>query len=107
MADPFTQGFGRMMADGGMAAGGDTRSTGEQNRNGQTIRLLRQFKHGDGNDYMRVPPSWRFPKLALQAMYSYWHCGNKVNNIPLMRFLEHQDLKHLGARAPPTHGGIR
>ena len=79
----------------------------QREKNGQTMRLLRQFKHGNGNDYRRVPPSWQFPRLALQGMYSYWHCGDEVNNIPPMKFLERRDLKHLGRRAPSTYWEIQ
>ena len=70
------------------------------NNNGQgvTVRLHAQFVHSDGKT-RRVPPSWTFPKLNLQPMYVYWHCGDPTNNIPPAKHLMTCDVNFLGKGA--------
>jgi hypothetical protein len=62
-------------------------------------RLHRQYSHPDGK-HRRVPPSWTFPKLSLQSMYQYWHCGDESRHIPAMKFLVASDVDFLGKKAP-------
>lgn len=61
-------------------------------------RLHRQYLHSDGK-HRRVPPSWKFPKLSLQGMYQYWHCGDESKHVPPMKFLVASDVNFLGKRA--------
>ena len=65
------------------------------------LRLARQYNHG-GNVYRRVPRDWKFPKLGLQPMYAYWHCGNENDNIPPIKWLQCSDVAHVGKRARAT-----
>lgn len=58
-------------------------------------RLHVQYKHSDGK-YRRVPPSWVFPKVGLQVMYQYWHCGDESNRIPPIKFFANSDVDFLG-----------
>jgi len=62
------------------------------------VRLVRQYKHADGK-YRRAPPSWCFPKLNMQPMYQYWHCGDANKHIVPMKFFERSDVDFLGSRA--------
>ena len=55
----------------------------------------------------RVPTGWKFPKLGLQGMYLYWHSGDEAKNIPPMKFLEPNDVKHLGKRSRTSLGEVR
>ena len=89
----------QMIANGIVTRGGnESNPSGAERRRSRSARLLREFKHGE-NNYRRVPPGWKFPKLNLQAMYLYWHCGDECGNIPRMKFLDKSDVKHLGKRA--------
>ena len=65
------------------------------------MRLLGEFKHGN-DDYRRVPSTWKFPSLSLQPMHTYWHCGNNSETLSPMKFLEPQDLVHMGTSALET-----
>ena len=71
------------------------------NPSSPNLWLARQYNHGD-NVYRRVPKKWKFPKLGLQALYGYWHCGSKNDNIPPMKWLTSSDIAHLGKRPKPT-----
>ena len=62
------------------------------------MRLFCEYKHSDGC-YRRVPKGWKFPKLPLQQMYMYWHCGNEIQNIPPMKYFAARDVAHLRGRA--------
>ena len=48
------------------------------------------------------PRTGNIPKLGLQALYGYWHCGSENYNIPPMKWLTSSDIAHLGKRAKPT-----
>jgi hypothetical protein len=54
-----------------------------------------RLNHPDGK-HRQVPPSWTFPKLCLQSMYQYWHCGDESSHIPAMKFLVASDVDFLG-----------
>jgi hypothetical protein len=80
-------------------------STGEvtnnvDNRGGNdpTARLHRQYRHPDGKE-RRVPVSWQIPKLTVQSMYLYWHCGDETRQIPPMKYFHNSDVEHLGKSA--------
>ena len=57
-----------------------------------------QFEHDDG-EYRRVPSDWKFPRLPLQPMYTYWHCGDVEKDYPPIKFLERKDIAHISKRA--------
>jgi hypothetical protein len=65
------------------------------------MRLHHEYKHSDGV-YHRVPHSWSFPKLSIENMYTYWHCGDDVKNIPAMKYSCPSDVKHLGKLSART-----
>jgi hypothetical protein len=46
-----------------------------------------------------MPPTWQIPKLSLQPMYVYWHCGDDANRIPPMKQLHNSDVEYLGKSA--------
>jgi hypothetical protein len=81
----------RMMLEGGgfngPVAGGPrvNRPTPRHN-----MRLFQEYKHN--GKYRRVPSTWSFPKLPLQNMYVYWHCGDEEGKIPPMKYLESNDI---------------
>ena len=62
-------------------------------------RLHAQYKHSTDGKYRRVPSSWQFPKISLQAMYQYWHYGDAANNIPPAKYLQKSDVEYLGKAA--------
>lgn len=86
-------GFSAAGADG--TTGGGAVTLTEVRRD---VRLVRQYKHADGK-YRRAPPSWCFPKLNMQPMYQYWHCGDANKHIAPMKFFERSDVDFLGSRA--------
>ena len=57
--------------------------------------------------YRRVPWDWKFPKLGLQPMYAYWHCGNENDNIPPIKWLQCSDVDRVGKRARATLAKMR
>ena len=61
------------------------------------LRLIQEYKHSNGR-YRRVYPSWTFPKLTLQNMYLYWHCGDEEKHISPMIFFEKKDVDFLCKR---------
>lgn len=74
---------------------------GERNEEctaGAQIYKERKFEHPDGK-YRRVPRGWTFPKLGLQKLYVYWHCGDESKGIPPMKRLWTSDVDHIGKRA--------
>ena len=91
----------RMVQAGAIAAGTPAAGSTETTRNRTataTARLHRQYEHTDGK-HRRLPPSWSFPKLSLQSMYQYWHCGDESKHIPAMKFLVASDVGFVGKRA--------
>ena len=93
-----------LVRDGGGAfagtdAGSNRRDPTSRRRN---MRLQRQYTHSLDGKSRRVPPSWKFPKLELQNLYAYWHCGDETNNIPPMKYLDKYDVDFLGKRARST-----
>ena len=54
--------------------------------------------HPDGM-HRRVPPTWTFPMLALQHMYQLRHCGNKVKEIPPMKYFSRYDVSFPGIKS--------
>ena len=87
----------RIVQEGSISTGGGHSTSAAR----QNIRLVCEFKHGDGK-YRRVPPSWTFPSLQLQNMYLYWHCGVESLKIPPMKYFQHKDIDFLGKRASTT-----
>jgi hypothetical protein len=69
-------------ADGTNNVGGGHGANSSQST--ARLRLHYQFQHRDGKQ-RRVPPTWQIPKLSLQPMYVYWHCGDDANRIPPMK----------------------
>ena len=57
--------------------------------------------------YRHVPRDWKFPKLGLQPMYAYWHCGNENDNIPPLKWLQCSDVAHVGKRSRATLAEMR
>lgn len=80
--------------------------TPDNNPGTVTARLHRQFRHPDGK-MRRVPPTWDFPRLNLQAMYVYWHCGDEANHIPPAKQLLNSDVNFLGTRARTRMNELR
>jgi hypothetical protein len=62
-------------------------------------RLHTQYKHSTDGKHGRVPSSWQFPKISLQAMYQHWHYGDASNNIPPAKYLQKSDVEYLGKAA--------
>ncbi|KAL7542442.1 hypothetical protein ACHAWF_007176, partial [Thalassiosira exigua] len=86
----------RMLEEGARASStqaGSRRSTPTHN-----MRLRREYKHRDGV-YRRVPSNLAFPKLPLQGMYLYWHCGDEEHNIPPMKYFDNRDVDFICKRA--------
>ena len=87
-------------ADGAVAGGGNT--IGMRNN----ALLYPQYGHTDGKT-RRVPSTWTIPKLPIQQMYLYWHCGNEADKIPPMKFFKHHDISFLQKRAKSTMSELR
>lgn len=94
----------RMFAEGNVAVATSARRG--NNTPVHNLRLQRQYQHSPGV-YRRVPRGWNFPKLGLQGMYLYWHSGDEAKNIPPMKFLEPNDVKHLGKRSRSSLAEVR
>lgn len=97
----------QMVAEGGTSGSGSAAGRRSRERELHSMRLLRQYRHSDGQ-YKRVPVGWKFPvKLALQSLYAYWHIGDEVQHVPPMKYLENSDVNQLGKRARSTLSEIR
>ena len=47
------------------------------------------------------------PKVSLQAIYLYWHCGDEAEKIPPMKFFSNSDVRHLGKTMRVRLGELR
>ena len=56
--------------------------------------------------FHRVPEDWRFPTGTLHDIWMAFNCGDTVNNIPPIRSLNSDDVKHLDD-IPIPEGGKR
>lgn len=90
----LVSGFDLMMRGLGPTGGSAPAAASVSASQGAT-RLNRQYQHPDGK-MRRVPPTWSFPKLTLQPMYLYWHCGDESKQIPPAKHLLNSDVDFLG-----------
>jgi hypothetical protein len=51
--------------------------------------------HYYGNRFHRVPKEWRFPRCGVHDLWRQWWVGDSVRNIPPLRSIEYEDVKHL------------
>ncbi|KAL7543240.1 hypothetical protein ACHAXR_012557 [Thalassiosira sp. AJA248-18] len=52
------------------------------------------YEHDDGVR-RRVPSTYKFPMLGLEAMYVLWHCGDADEKISPMKLFQTADLEHV------------
>ena len=51
--------------------------------------------HMYGGRFHKVPEDWRIPNGTLKSLWIAWNCGDTVSNIPPLRMLTPNDVKHL------------
>lgn len=53
--------------------------------------------HSYGGCFHRVPADWRFPRCGVSDLWRQWWIGDTVRQVPPLRLLDSQDVKHLDA----------
>lgn len=51
------------------------------------------------NSYKRVPMDWRFPRCGVADLWRHWWIGDSIRQIPPLRMIATQDVKHLDSFA--------